>query len=106
MISTQLLLNITIIAISLFLVSGGISLLNMLINGPSLSEQYPKVVALTPIAMFLTVLGVTGAYLVILVPSNFKNGDGNLAKKQFFVGFTLIFLCYIGLDILLNFGLQ
>ena len=106
MVSTQLLLTIATIAVALFLMSGGMSLLNMLINGPQLSEPYPKIVALTPIAMFLTVLGVTGAYLVMLVPSNLKNGNGNLAQKQLFIGGTLLVGAYLGLELLLNFGLQ
>jgi len=99
------LFRIAVFAVAVFLLTGGISLVNMLFNGMSLSEPYPKVVALTPIAMFLTILGLTGAYLVILFTSNLKNGNGDLAKKQFYAGFTLLFSCYVGLELLLNYGL-
>lgn len=99
------LLKIALFAVVIFLITGGLALVNMLINGPSLSEPYPKVLAVTPIAMFLIILGVTGTYLVILFGRNSRNGNGELAKKQFFVGFSLLFSCYVGLELLLNFGL-
>jgi len=106
MITPQTFVYIVIFAVAILLISGAPALINMLINDAPSSEPYPKLVALTPIAIFLIVLGVAGAFLVYLCSSNFHNGNGNLAKKQFFIGFSLLFLCYVGLEFLLNFGLK
>jgi len=107
MISLQTLLQFAIIAVAIFLATGGVALVNTLINGHSSSnDPYPKLTALTPIAMFLIILGVTGVFLVILSPQNIRNGNVKLAEKQFWVGFTLMFTCYVCLELLFRLGLM
>jgi len=105
MISTQLLLQIAILTLAIFLLNGGLAFLNMLINGAPSNEPYPKLLSLTPIAMFLTSLGAMGIFMVILCSKN-ANDNGGLARKQFYAGFSLLFICYVGLELLLYFGLH
>ena len=102
----QTVFQITIVAIVIFLATGGIALINMLVNGPSKNDPYPKLTSLTPTAMFLTILGTTGVFLLVLSPRNVRVGNVKLAEKQFWVGFTLLFMCYVGLELLLRLGLQ
>ncbi len=92
--------TITVLAIIIFLAGGGLAFTHFLLGNQHTTASTPKERALTPIAIFLLIMGTFGVYILILAGQNLQHGCTTLAKKQLVAGFMFIFVCDIGFRLL------
>lgn len=92
-------LAFTIVAAAVFLVSGGVSITSFLLNGYSYNDPNPRQTSAAPAAIGFVTLGAVGLGMVGLSAKNFRANE-KLAKKQLWVGFSLVFTTWIALELL------
>jgi hypothetical protein len=92
-------LAFAIVGIAIFLVSGGVSITSFLLNGYSYNDPNPKQTSAAPAAIGFVTLGAVGLGMVGLSAKNFRKNE-TLAKRQLWVGFSLVFSMWIALELL------
>jgi len=86
----------------LFLISGWISFILCFFRFPIENEMIdPLEAATTPIAFTLYFVGFLGALFLVESSKNLSC-DRRLAERQMLLGCNLVFVCWVGLELLLR----
>lgn len=103
---------ITILLLCIFLLGGGIDLLNALLNGKDTALIInPKLTGLSPAAMLMYGLGFTGLLFILWGAKDLRGNYEdkkivNQSAKRLVAGIFLIGLCYFSLEVMLRIGYE